>query len=571
MYIPKRQRHNILISQLDQERTSHIQSWRDIGENMAPAKPRFMLTDTNRGDRRNQSIIDNTGILAARTLRSGMMSGITSPARPWFRLTTPDPALAEFGRVKAWLHIVGTRMSSIYARSNLYQVLPLVYGDMGLFGTAAMFVEEDFDTVINCQAFPIGTYWLAKDHRGRVNTFGREFRMTVRNLVNKFGKNEDGSGKPDWSKFSETVKTAYEAGKYETWIDVRHIIAPNPDYNPRSLLSKHKKFESCYYEKNSGIDQYGEGKYLRESGYDFFPILAPRWEATGEDVYSTEYPGIASLGDAKQLQLGEKRSLQAIEKMINPPMIGNSNSKGQKHSILPGDITWEDESAGSKGFRPAHEVRFSIQELEGKQEQVRNRVKRAWFEDLFLMISGSSGDPRETATEILEKKEEKLIILGPTLHHTNVDLLDPLTDITFSIAERQGWIPPAPEELQGVPLKIEYISVLQEAQKALGITGVERFIAFVGKTSAETQNMELLDKVDFDQAIDVYSEMTSVPPSIVRTDEQVQAIREGRAQSQAQAQKMEQMAQGAQAAKNLSQASLEGDSALTAMLEQAGG
>lgn len=569
MEITKRQRHNLMHSELDQERSTFIKGWRDIGDNMAPTRPRFMLTDGNRGDRRNQGIIDNTAIIAARTLRSGMMSGITSPARPWFRLTTPDPNLAEFGKVKDWLSLVSTRMSTIYARSNLYQVLPIVYGDMGTFGTAAMFLEEDYDTVINCQAFPVGTYWLAKDHRGRVNTFMREFRMTVMNLVTKFGKNEDGSGKPDWSIFSEQVKNAWDQGNYQTWIDVRHVVAPNPEFNPRSALSKHKRFESCYYEKNSPLDAKSEGKYLREKGYDVFPVLAPRWEATGEDVYSTEYPGVASLGDVKQLQLGEKRSLQAIEKMINPPMIGNAGSKNSKHTILPGDITWEDESPGSKGFRPAHEVRFSIQELEGKQEQIRSRVKRAWFEDLFLMISNSSDDPTKTATEILEKKEEKLIILGPTLHHTNVDLLDPLVDNTYLIAEKQGWIPPAPEELDGIPLKVEYTSVLQQAQKTLGISGVERFWGFVGRMAEA--NPDVLDKIDMDQTIDVYGEMTSVPPSIVRTDEMVQEIRQGRAEAQAKQAQAQAISEGAKATKDLSQASLDGNSALTAMLEQAGG
>jgi len=563
MYEDKRKRHRNLESQLKTERSSFEPSWRDSGEFILPTRPRFLTTDANRGDRRNQKIIDNTATMAARTLRSGMMSGITSPARPWFRLTTPDPDLAEFGNVKQWLHIVSQRMSTVYQRSNIYNILPQTYGDMGVFATGAMLIEEDFTTVINCQSLPIGSYYLAKDARGRINTFFREMRMTVSQLVSRFGKKDDGSKEIDWSKFSEQVKTAWDNSNYETWIEVRHVITPNPEYNPRSPLSKYKKFESCYYEASSNQD----GKYLSEKGYDYFPVLAPRWGTTGEDVYGTDCPGFDTIGDIKQLQLGEKKSLQAIEKMINPPMVGSVNLKGQKTSILPGDITWEEDVAGAKGFRPAHEVNFSIRDLEGKQEQCRQRIKKGFYEDLFLMLTGST-DADRTAYEIAQRKEEKLLALGPVLEQTNDDLLDPITDITFSTMLIQGWIPPAPDELKGVPLKVDYISILQEAQKALGITGVERFVNFVSGMANGTQNMSVLDKLNMDQTIDVYSEMVSVPPSIVRTDDEVAEIRQQRAQAQQAQQQAEMMAQNAKTAKDLSETSLDGNTALAKLGSQ---
>ena len=575
MYKNKRQQLELLRAQLENERATFIQHWRDISDHILPRRSRFTITDVNKGDKRNQKIIDSTATLASRTLSSGMMSGVTSPARPWFRLTTPDPDMAEYGPVKEWLYLVGQRMGTSFLRSNIYNILPIVYKDLGVFGTAAMSIEEDLTgDVFTCQSFPIGSYMIAKDYKGRVNTFMREFRMTIRQLIEQFGKKVN--GEYDWSNFSQTVRSLYEQGHYEQWIDVVHCIRPNEMWDPKQLNSKFKKFASCYYERGSqgtsnSVDMQHIGgldsdKFLSEKGYDYFPILCPRWETTGEDVYGTDCPGMTALGDIKQLQTGEKRILQAVEKMVNPPMVAPTSMRNQKVSILPGDITFGDVREGAGGFRAAHQVDLRIQEMEMKQDQVRDRIRRAFFEDLFLMLA-SSNRADITAREIEERHEEKLLALGPVLEQLNQDLLDPLIDIAFDIHMRQGLIPPPPPELQGSDLKVEYISIMAQAQKMIGISGVERFTGFVGQLAAV--NPQVLDKIDFDQAVDVYADMTSIPPSMVKTDDDVEGIRGQRAQAEAQAQKMAMIQQGAAAAKDLSAAKTDEDNALTSIARSA--
>lgn len=565
----KRKDLEILRATLDQERSSFISHWRDIGDHVSPRRGRWMVSDANKGDRRNQRIIDSTGTLALRTLKSGMMSGITSPARPWFRLTHPDPQFAEFGAVKEWLHIVSERMTGVFLKSNLYNALPTVYGDLGGFGTAALFVEEDFDEVVRFYAFPIGSYMIALNDRLKVDVFVREFRMTVRQLVKKFGKR---NGKEyDWSNFSQHVQDNWKKGNHDVWIDVVHVIKPNDEYDEKKLSSKHKRYASKYYEKGSaGSGQnYMEGTkdlFLREAGYDFFPVLCPRWETTGEDIYGTNCPGMEALGDVKQLQLGEKRIHQAIEKMINPPMTAPTSLRGQSSSILPGDITFVDTREGQQGFRPAHEINPRIVEMENKQMQVRERVRRAFFEDLFLMLSQS--DRREiTAREIDERREEKLLALGPVLEQLNQDLLDPLIDITFDIMTRQGLIPEPPEELRNVAIKVEYISIMAQAQKLIGISGMERFMGFAGQLAQF--NPEVVDKIDFDQALDVYGEMTSVAPGVVRSDDKVNEIRSAKQKAMQQQMQAQTMRDVTGSIKDLSGADMEGDNALTRLMDQA--
>lgn len=529
MELQKKEKLNLLRSSLESERSTFLPTWREVAEYILPRRPLFAVTDTNKGDRRNQKIIDSTATLAARTLRSGMMGGVTSPARPWFRLTTPDPALAEFQPVKEWLHTVTERKKTVMLRSNLYNALPTIYGDIGVFASAALGIEEDDDDVIRCYPFPIGSYMIANNDKMKVDVFFREFRLTVRQLIDKFG---DGRN-TNWDNFSVQVKSYYDRSQYEAWIDVCHVIQPNPDWDPKNPFSK--KFESLYYEKNTDTS---EEKYLREKGYSYFPVLCPRWEVTGEDVYGTECPGVQVIGDVKALQLLQKRKAQAIEKMINPPMVAPAMMKTQKATILPGDITYLDEREGQKGFRPAHEVKLSISEVQMSINEHQQRISRAFYEDLFLMLVNL--DRRQiTAREIEERHEEKLLALGPVLEQLNQDLLDPLIDITFDIMLQRGMIPDPPEELQGMPLKVEYISIMAQAQKLVGIGGIERFAGFIGSLTAGSP--EVLDKVDFDQMVDVYGDITSIAPSIIRADEVVAEIRQARAEEVQQRQQVEDM------------------------------
>jgi len=571
-YKSKRQRYDLIFSQLDAERNSFVPHWKDLSQYILPRRSRFNLSDVNKGDRRNDKIIDNTATLAARTLRSGMMSGITSPARPWFRLTTPDPDMAEFGPVKQWLTKVQDAMISSYIKSNLYQSLLTMYQDLGVFGTTAMLFEESLDgDIFYTEPYPIGSYWLAKDSKGNINTFVREFRMTVRQLIEVFGRKVNGEA--DWSNFSIQVRNLYEQGMYESWIDVRHMIMPNPNFDPSKPNTRlNKKFMSDYYEIGSGSGgNYSRSKeettFLRESGYDNFPVLCPRWETSGEDVYGTNCPAMECLGDIKQLQHGEKRIMEAIDKKIRPPMTAPTSMRNQVASILAGDITYIDSQGNQQGFRPAFEVNFSISEMSQKQAEVRARIQRAFYEDLFLMLAES--DRRQiTAREIMERKEEKLLALGPVLEQLNQGLLDPMTTLAFNVCLSQGLLPPPPEQLQGVELKVEYISIMAQAQKLVGISAIERFTGYAGQVAQFDPS--ILDKLKTEQIIDVYADITSVPPSILRSDDEVKEIRENRAKQQQAEAQAQQMQNAVQTAQNLSQIkSNDGSNVLDQMLANA--
>ncbi len=541
------------LAQLEQERETFEPHWRELSDFIIPRGSRFLTSEANRGDRRNNKIVDPTATMANRTLSSGMMSGITSPARPWFKLATPDPEMMDYGPVKLWLETVQNRMNDMFNKSNLYQSLPLVYSSLGTFATGAMAVLDDEEDVIRTMPFPVGSYYIANSPRLSVDTSFRKFSMTVRQLVREFGLNN----------VSSSTKSSFENGSYEKWVDVVHAVYPNMNRETGKMNAKNKAFRSVYFEVGGDND-----KVLRESGYDEFPIMAPRWEVNGEDVYGSSCPGMIALGQVKALQLEQRRKAQQIDKQTNPPMIGPTSLKTQRVSLLPGDITYVDQVTGAEGLRPAYQVNPNLGDLLGDIQDTRQLINSAYFVDLFMMLQNVN--TRSMPVEaVIEMKEEKLLMLGPVLERLNDEFLDPLIDRAFSMMARKNMLPEPPQEMQGMPLRIEYISVMAQAQKAIGLSSLERFVGFVGNLASAKP--EALDKLDVDQAIDNYAVMSGVSPTVVVPQEQAQQTRSDRAQQQQQAMAMQTGMAAVQGAKTLSEAKTADPNLLTALASAVGG
>lgn len=565
----KRQHCEELRTSLWTERATFDSHWRELSQFILPRRARFTTTDTNKGDKRNQNIIDSTATEAAGTCSAGMHSGVTSPARPWFKLGVPDPDLMEQDDVKEYLHTVETRMQAVMVKSNFYKVLPTLYSDLAVFATGAFSIMEDDETVIRCYDFPLGSFAVANDARREVRTFVRMFRLSVGQVVEQWG-NIDKSGRPDFARGAETtisltVQNLWKRGNTAAWVDLVHVIQPNVSYDGIKAESQYKKYEEVYYEYGTSSGPFAKDStgVLSHSGYDEFPVITGRWEKAGEDVYGTNCPGMAALGDIKQLQLGEKRIMQAIEKMINPPLVGPSRLNNAKVSVLPGDLTYDDTRDGTAGLRPIYQVNFDVSKLEAKQDQLRKRIQSTFKADLFLMLSQS--DRREiTAREIDERHEEKLLAIGPTLEQINDDVLDPSIDRIFGIMARKGLLPEPPESLQGMGLKVDYISIMAQAQRMIGLSSLERTASFVGQAAQFAP--EVLDVVDMDQLIREHCEATGTPPKVLRSEDDVQQMRAARAKQQQMQQAAENAPNIAGALKDASQASTSGDSVLAKML-----
>jgi hypothetical protein len=542
---------------LENDRSSFRSHWMEISDYIAP-RGRYLIEGQNsRGRKRTTKIIDSTGTQALRVMAAGLMSGMTSPARPWHRRKVRDD-LMDNGDVRRWLAQVEMTERAILHKSNFYNAIYTVYTELGAFGTAPLYRQPSFDDVIRFRPFTVGEYVIAENDQGVVDTLGRHFTMSVGQIVQKF-VHDPMTEKMDWSGVSKATKRLWDQSNYDELVEVLHFIEPrlmgDRDASKKDALNM--PFKSCYFELASESDE-----LLMESGYLKFPAYVPRWDVLSGDVYG-RCPGMDTLGDIKQLQHQQKRKAQAIDKMVNPPMVAPTSLKGKPSTVLPGQTTYVDPMQGGQGFVPAYQVQPRISELQVDIAEVQNRIQRGFYADLFAMMINS--DRRQmTATEVVERHEEKLVLLGPVLQRINVELLDPLLDDVFEYALEAGLLPEPPEALAGEELEVEYISLLAQAQQAVAASSLERVMGFAGNLVGVFP--DIVDGINSDEALRQYSEILGTSPDVIISDEELQAKRQARAEEQQQMQAMEQASQLAQGAKVLSETDTQNPNALTDLL-----
>lgn len=523
-----------------QERSSWLEQWRELSDHYMPRTGRFLVTDRNRGDKRHTKIIDSTGTRAVRVLSAGLMAGMTSPARPWFRLATSDTDLMEFAPVKVWLNQCTLLMRDVFTRSNTYRALHNLYEELAVYGTGASIVLDDFDDVMRHYPLTAGEYAISTNHRGDVDTLYREFDMTVAQMVGEFGI----------ENVSPQVRQLYEQGKgLDQWRTVTHVIEPRAVRDVRARDAKNMPFKSCYFE--SGTQ---EGKFLRESGFKRFPVLAPRWHVTGGDIYGNS-PGMEALGDVKQLQHGQLRKGQALDYKVKPPLQMPAALKNMPLATLPGGVMYVDSAGPQNAIRSMFDVQLDMAAQLEDIRDVRDRINATFYVDMFLMIAQSDRNQPDTAREIAEKHEEKLLMLGPTLERLHNELLRPKIDIAFDRVIQAGLLPPPPDEMRGQDLNVEFVSMLAQAQRAVGVQGVDRLLQTVGTIATFQMNAgqapTALDKLDTDEIIDSYADMLGVDPTFIVADDKVALVRQAREEQAAAAQQQAAAAQAAATAKDL--------------------
>lgn len=521
--------------------------WRELADYILPRRYKWLITPNMaaRGSPINQHILDSTGTLAARNLASGMISGISSPTRPWFKLRIGHIDSTQTSPISLWLAECERLLMLIFQESNFYNALAVAYFDLVVFGTAVILIYEDFENVICCYNPCAGEYFLENDGEYKVSTFYREFTLTVGQTVDKFG----------YENCSANIQRLYSQGgpllSRETIIG--HAIEPNTDGRKFGIPS-HFRYREVYWEIGQAQASGGQsgGAILRKSGYHEKPFVTPRWDLVSNDSYGRS-PAMDALPDIKQLQQEVKRKAQAIDKQVNPPMVADIVMKNQPASLLPGGVTYIPglmQSGNKGGFAPVYQVNPPVKDMMEDLNEVRDRIKRIFFNDLFQVASQYETRSNVTAVEWDMRKAESLVMLGPVLERLQNELLAPAIDRVFAIAARAGVIPPPPQEIQGMGMNIEYISMLSLAQSAAAASGIERILGLAGNLAGI--DPAVVDNINVDYAFDKYSSLLNNDPKMIRSPEELMAIRQRREQQQALQQRAEMAEKLAKSAKVMS-------------------
>lgn len=530
-------------AKLLQERVLWEHDWKILAKHFLPRKCRLETEgdQTNKGGLRG-GVLDSTGILAMRDLAAGLHGGMTSPARPWFKLALENHDLNKSKAARDWIDEVEKRMRAVLHRSNFYNSIHHVYGELGTFGTGFTFALPDERSIVRYLPLTVGEYCLDTDEHGRVDTVFRAVEMTLRQIMRRF---EPGM-------IPQHLHAMFtSAANWNDRFTVVHAVYPRHDRRRDSASNKQMPYASVYYLDSSnsssgrpaGQAQGGSAEngpaILSESGFTTFPGFGPRWDVTGMDVYGKS-PGMDVLPDSVLLQQMVSSMLKALHKEIDPPMVAPEGMKGI--NLLPGGANFVESTGGSgQQIYPAVQIRHNIQGTQAAIMGIREQVKEGLFNNLFRMLLNS--DRRQiTAREIAAREEEKLILIGPVLERLHDELFIPLISRTFDLMCDAGIVPDPPEELAGMNMDIQFVSMLAQAQKMVSTSAVEQFAGFVGQSAQLFP--EALDAVNPDKVVDVYAEYLGVESGIIRGQDERDEIRNARKEAEAQAQRMQQGAAG---------------------------
>ena len=435
--------------------------WRELADYQLPRRYKWLITPNqmSRGSPINQHILDSSASIYARNLASGLVSGKSSPVTPWFRMRVGRIDSTQTSPLSLWLAEVERLMYLIFAESNFYNAIATFYYDLVIFGTASMLIYEDFHNVINCINPCLGEYYVDLDGKYRPTIFLREFTLTVSALVAEFGF--DNCSAPIQALYSDP-----SGANLARELIVAHIIEPNDDGKAREYgFSPDFTFREAYWEWGGSTSPQGGAAsppgFLRRKGYYEQAAITGRWDIVSNDAYGRS-PGMDALPDTKQLQLETRRKAQAIDKMVNPPLVADMQLKNQPANLTPGGVTYVAgyTASGKPGFSSVYDTAFPVQAITEDLGEVRSRLSQIFFNDILRVASQYETRSNVTAVEWDLRKSESLVMLGPVLERIDNEVLKPVIERVFAIASRAGIFPPAPPEIQGKMMNIEFVSML---------------------------------------------------------------------------------------------------------------
>ena len=501
---------------LEGQRQNWETHWQEVADYMQPRKADVTKTRA-RGDKRMENIFDSSPIQAVELLSASLHGMMTNPSTPWFTLRFKDEDVENEDEAKIWLESATDAMYTAFNRSNFQQEIFELYHDLITFGTAAMFIEEDDDDIIKFSTRHINEVFIAENDKGRIDTIYRRFNISARAAIQKFGDavSSDVQGKAKKNPYDE--------------VEILHAVYPRSEFNPNKKDKANMPFESVYME-------YKNGNELSVGGFKEFPFVVPRYLKASNEIYGRS-PAMTALPDVKMLNEMCKTTIKAAQKQVDPPLLVPDDGFLLPVRTVPGGLNFY--RSGTRDRIEPLNIGANNPLGLNMEEQRRDSIRAVFYVNQLMMQQG----PQMTATEVIQRNEEKMRLLGPVLGRLQSELLKPLIDRVFAILLRNNMLPEAPEFLSGRDIEIEYVSPLAKAQKSTELQSIMRAIEILGSLANVAP---VFDYVNFDNLVKHLADIVGVPQKILKSQSQVNAERQ---QAQQQQQEMQQMQQLQQVAK----------------------
>jgi hypothetical protein len=508
--------------ELRNERSEWEAEWRDISDYLLPGRGIYQTYSKPRKRKLTSIRVVNTiAEDALYVLTSGMHGGLTSPSRPWFQLDWEDSRLKDVEPLVAWMEEAQERLHGALHGSNFYSIINSFYIEYAGFGTGAIYVGEDTNTddvAFRFELLTAGEFLFSLGVDGRPDQFFRTIFMTERQLYERFDK----------KNLSKNLIKKVE--RNDSGIDTPKFTLL--EYISRYPYSDDKPWSRVFYEivMGSHKDETKTREPLAYDGFYEFPYPTARWNIIGSDVYGLG-PGSRALPDIRRLQEMEKAFLMATHKNINPPLNAPARMKG-KLNTLPGGYNYY--SNPQETVNAVYQIRFDYPGVSAAIERVEQRIRRNFFNDIFLTANRDPNATPYKATEVTAREQEKMLRLGPVIERLQHEFLKPLLERCFNIMLRKDMFPQLSPELAELAgdYRISLISPLATAQRAVALQGINSFLMFLGQAAQFDQ--QIMDNVDIDAAAREYADISGVRMGVLRPQEEVDRIRAQRAQAAAQ-------------------------------------
>ena len=507
------------LSRLQGKRQNWESHWQEVADYCLPRKADVNVART-KGDKRNIQIFDATAVHSLELLASSLQGMLTSSANRWFQLRYKEVALNEDDTAKEWLEDSIDKMYVAFARSNFQQEIFENYHDLLAFGTSCLFIEEDKDDIVRFSARHIKEVYITENEKGLVDTVYRKFQLTAKAALDKFGQ----------ENLSRDILVKAQKNPFDD-IELVHIVRPRSLFNPKKLDKQNMPFQSVYME-------YETGHIISIGGFRELPYVVPRYLKASNEIYGRS-PAMNSLPDVKVLNKMVEVSLKAAQKQVDPPLLVPDDAMILPIRTAPSSINYY--RSGSRDRIETLNIGANNPLGLNMEDQRRRSISRTFHVDQLLIQENRT----MTATEVMQRNQEKMRILGPAIARLQQELLQPLIIRVFNIMLRGKKFLPAPETLGGQEIDVEYVSPVALAQKGQELESIVRGLELFGSIG---QIAPVQDYIDENGLVKKIIQVLGLPARMIKSDKQVQEIRaERQAQQAAQAQMQQEMMQTEQA------------------------
>jgi len=474
---------------------------------------------------------DSTTMECSDVFASGFMNYLTPPASKWAGLRHRDPELANNKAVNQFLSDVNDEVSYALNRSNFYDQMFPAYKSSGVYGTAVIFEEEDADDDIRFYNLPVKQVVIVEDSRGRVCKYYIEFEYTAEQAEGRWGR----------EALSQEMQREVQEGKGRSKKH-KFLLFIGERYR-RDIQKEDKRnlpIEAIW------VDVEGR-RVIDESGYNEFPAFCHRFDKRPFLAWGFS-PAMKALPFARMLNAMAKTNLRTMMKNTDPPIAAPHNAFIAPFNMNPRAINYYKKTAMDTGkdvfaFGNFGDPNVGLQAV----EYYSMKVKALMYHDVFLAFNNITKEMNNP--EIMERINEKMTLLGPAVGRYLDEVISPVYQRTIGILYRRGRLPEPPIEMQMNPnYEIDFLGMLAQAQRRAELNTLVTGLSMIGQVAQYSP--EVLDKISPDKIVDETWAITGAPVKVLRDDDEVQRIREGRAEQLMRQQELLNVKEGSEVAKN---------------------